>query len=239
MKIYTHAFITLQLSDQNHMIEGLLKPARRYFQEKNVPVGGFELDPSLNRTDVLEAYLSLGKRYLDLQDRKRGEKGGKVLHISVAKGGDKSLDTLGRKSTKDFWVFDLDTIHSWVKWDLFANDLYVMGREVGVQATGVVIGGFMSAQHADICLMATESRVPWNSVFDDNLHIGRFRDNIICLCPLADITMHMPKVKKYLEDRYRLELDWEQAGRCLTFLEAQVWCEGPNLTSLKNKLLLS
>ena len=50
----------------------------------------------------------------------------------------------------------------------------------------------------------------------------------------------MPKVKKYLEDRYRLELDWEQAGRCLTFLEAQVWCEGPNLTwSLKNKLLLS
>ena len=188
------------MSDQNHMIEGLLKPARRFFQKKNVLVGGFELDvvrmfPSLNRTDVLNAYLSLGERYLSLQDRKRSERGGKTLHISIAKGGDKSLDALGRKSTEDFWVFDHDTIHSWVKWDLFANDLYVMGREVGFQATGVAIGGFMSAQHADICLMATESTIPWNSVFGDDLHIGRFRDNIICLCPLADITTHIPKVK--------------------------------------------
>ena len=88
--------------------------------------------------------------------------------------------------------------------------------------------------------MADESNVAWNSEFGDSLHIATFRDNIICLCPLDTLGSSISLLKTHLENLYGLELDFEQAGRCLTFLEAQVFCNGSELAwSLKNKLLLS
>lgn len=63
--------------------------------------------------------------------------------------------------------------------------------------------------------MAKESEVAWNTVFEDTMHIARFHDNIVCLCPLAELEMHIPQVKDYLEEQYGLQLDHEQAGRSL------------------------
>ena len=35
------------------------------------------------------------------------------------------------------------------------NDLYTMGGDIGRQATGVAIGGFLSSAHVDMTLMST------------------------------------------------------------------------------------
>lgn len=173
VKTYTQAFITLQLLDQTHMVNGYLKLAKAFFAEKGIPVAGFELDvvrmfPSLDRTTVFQGYRKLAKRYLATQDRKQGTKGKYTLWVSIAKGGDRAMDGLGRKSTQDYWVcragqarrsvqasrlrYDLGALHNFVLWDLFGNDIFALGAEIGVLATGVAIGGFMSAQHADIGL---------------------------------------------------------------------------------------
>ena len=71
-------------------------------------------------------------------------------------------------------------------------------------------------------------------------YIARFKDNIICVCPLDKLGYSISLLKTHLENLYGLDLDFEQAGRCLTFLEVQVFCNGSELAwSLKNKLLLS
>ena len=58
------------------------------------------------------------------------------------------------------------------------------------------------------------------------------------LCPLDQCEFWSHHLKKFLSDLNGLELDFEQMGRGLTFLEVEVWCEGYNVEwSLKNKVL--
>ena len=43
-KAYTDRFVTFQLSDQNHLIDSFLIPARDECKAKGIAMGGFELD---------------------------------------------------------------------------------------------------------------------------------------------------------------------------------------------------
>ena len=57
-------------------------------------------------------------------------------------------------------------------------------------------------------------------------------------CPLQFVPFWTHHLKKFFTDLYELDLDFEQMGRSLTFLEVQVQCDGPNIRwGLKNKVL--
>ena len=58
------------------------------------------------------------------------------------------------------------------------------------------------------------------------------------LCPLDQCEFWSHHLKRFLTDLYGLELDYEQMGRGLTFLEVEVWWDGCNVEwGLKNKVL--
>ena len=124
--------------------------------------------------------------------------------------------------------------------DLHLNDFYGMGEELWRQATGVAIGGFLSAANADIVLMEAERRVGWGAEFPDTVQLARFRDNVFGSCPEAEAHYWIPKIKGFLENIYGLPLTYETLGHSATFFECQVTIQGPHIRwGLKNKKLLS
>ena len=109
MKAYTDTFVTLQLSDQNHLI-----PARDECAATGVAMGGFELDvermfPSIPRDRVMKAWEGLATRYATMGNTKRV--GGSNIYVSIDKGGNRKLDCVGRKSERDYWVSSIGEIH--------------------------------------------------------------------------------------------------------------------------------
>ena len=62
----------------------------------------------------------------------------------------------------------------------------------------------------------------WVTELGEDLRIARFRDNIFCFCPLDQVATRMVTTKRKLELIYELTLDYEQAGRALTFWEVQL-----------------
>ena len=96
----------------------------------------------------------------------------------------------------------------------------------------------LSSQDADLCLMLPESEVRWGGTFPLSLRLARFRDNLMFFCPVQFVPYWTHHLKKFFTDLYELDLDFEQMGRSLTFLEVRVQCEGPNIRrALKNKVL--
>ena len=49
---------------------------------------------------------------------------------------------------------------------------------------GGLLGGHLSAQDADLCLMLPEFEVQWGSTFPLSLRLARFGDNLLFFCPL-------------------------------------------------------
>ena len=243
-KHYTCAFTILNVLSQQHMITGFLEPARQYFRETKTPVwgggGGGELDvvrmfPSLKREKIVSAHERLLKRWrpqLDLQCAC------KDVHISVAKTSAKRMDAVGVKGTSLWNTYTVQEYLQLAFANLFLNNYFVMGDTLMRQAEGTAIGGPTSAQDADICPLADESDVRWGTTVPLSLRIARFRDNIMFLCPLDQCEFWSHHLKRFLTDLYGLELDYEQMGRGLTFLEVEVWCDGCNVEwGLKNKVL--
>ena len=110
----------------------------------------------------------------------------KKTYMSIAKGGERKLDTPGPKPKSSFHNMDIDFIHKIIQWDLRANTPFMIGGETWSQDTGVAIGGPMSGQHADIALMGTESNIRWGTAFSEDLWIGKYQGNIFCLRPAAE-----------------------------------------------------
>ena len=107
VKAYTDMFVTLQLSDQDHLIDSFLIPARDECATTGVAMGGFELDvermfPSILRHRVMKAWEDLAKRYATMGNTKRV--GGNDIYVSIDRGGNQKLGCAGRKSDRDFWV---------------------------------------------------------------------------------------------------------------------------------------
>ena len=122
--------------------------------------------------------------------------------------------------------------------NLFLNDLFIMGDTLMRQGEGTAIGGPTSAQDADICLLLDESTVPWGTTVPLSLKLACFRDNIMFLSPREHCQFWAHDLKHSLTNLYGVGLDFEQLGRSLTFLEAEVWCQGNRIEwGLKNKVL--
>ena len=237
---YTCAFVTLNVLSQQHLIEGFLKPARTYFKARDDAVGGGELDvvrmfPSLSREKIVQAHTKLLKRWKPQLDLQRLTKD---VHISVGKTTETRMDCVGIKGHNLWNVYTMDQFLEMAFANLFLNDLFIMGDTLMRQAEGTAIGGPTSAQDADICLLADESEVPWGTTVPLSLKLARFRDNIMFLCPLKYCQFWARHLKVFLTNLYGVELDFEQLGRGLTFLETEVWCEHNSVEwGLKNKVL--
>ena len=242
LKQYTHSFMTLEILDQAHLVWGFLQPAREWYARTNTPVGVFELDlermfPSIQRNRVPQAWKNLASRFSKMLPTRRGTDD---LFVAVAKGQSKDMDVFGAHSSKYYENFSLSEFHTLVCLDLYTNGLFQLGHELWDQVTGVAIGGPLSAQNASAVCMEAESNVPWGSVLPSHIKLGRFRDNIFCVCPLHEIPYWMGKVRALLERIYGMTLSVEQAGRSATFLELQIECQGPALEwGLKQKVILS
>ena len=73
--------------------------------------------------------------------------------FSIAKGGLKSLDRVGKASDKGFRTIHLDEVVSFVNWDMHFNNLLCLwGVILKQQKKGIPIGGLLSAQL--MCLWA-------------------------------------------------------------------------------------
>ena len=242
LRVYTHTFVSLEILDQAHLVQGFLRPAREEYKRLGIPVGGFELDidrmfPSIIRDQVPSAWQSLSDRYDALNPLRRGES---ARFVSLAKGNARDMDCLGMKDQRYYDTFSISEIHDLMKVDLFLNSFFQLGHELWEQFSGVAIGGAMSAQNADAYLVSIESLVPWGQFLPTHVKLGRFRDNIFCICPLHEIPIWMAKIKCVLSELYRLDLSVEPAGRSLCFLEVQIDCHHEHIEwGMKNKVLLS
>ena len=69
------------------------------------------------------------------------------LWFSIAKGGDKTVDHMGKGSESSHRTVNLEDVLNFVEWDVFHNTDFVFGSLVLAQGDkGVPIGGFLSAQ---------------------------------------------------------------------------------------------
>ena len=219
---YTCSFFTLNVLNQEHLIEGFLKPAREFYRAQGIPVGGGgELDvvrmfPSLKKEKIIAARNKLYERWKPMLDLQRGTKD---VHFSISKSANKKLDEVGAKGTNLWRVYTAQECLELALLNLFLNDFFVTGSELRRQTEGAAIGGLLSAQDADLCLMLPESEVRWGSTFPLGLRLARFRDNLMFFCPLQFVPYWTHHLKKPFTDLYELDLDFEQMGRSLTFLE--------------------
>ena len=87
--------------------------------------------------------------------------------LSIAKRGLKSLDRVSKTSGKDFRLVTLEEVIDFVQWDINFNNLFVIwGTVLRHQDKGVPIGGYLSAQLMNFCLMGAQ----YNFVHDENCH---------------------------------------------------------------------
>ena len=76
------------------------------------------------------------------------------LWFSIAKGGLRERDRLGRASSKDYDIFEDEEVTRYVTYDVRSCNLFTLGPLVLRQgAKGVPIGGYLSAQLAEIWAM--------------------------------------------------------------------------------------
>ena len=123
--------------------------------------------------------------------------------------------------------------------NLYLNDLFGLGRTLLEQFTGVAIGGFFSAQDADITLLRAESMQKWVQLVPRSVKLCRFRDNGLCLCPKSEVAHWLPYIKHTLANIYNMPISVEQVGCSLSFPELQIEIQDCHIEwGLKNKVLL-
>ena len=218
---YMNNFTTLEIVDQRHLISGSLKPAQELIKPKNITPVAFEFDvermyPNISMDHVIPAYQDLDATLRKLEG---------TLHpdqhtcISIAKGKGRKLDSMGHKGLRHFEVFTMPHFLDILACDLYMKDFFGMGEEVWRPATGVAIGGFLSAANADVVPMHAESTVGWGTTFPEGIKLAPLRDNVFGFCPADEAHCWLPKIKQFLEGLYSLPLTYETMGNCVTFLE--------------------
>ena len=241
-QIFQSSFFTLQVLNQKQFVSQFLIPARDYFAFVNIDVAGLELDlermfPSLKRQKLQPAYSTLIDRIQKMYCHYRTDKN---LYISIAKGSEKTLDTVGKKSDKYYRVFDGTQLVDCLTLEGYLNDLFQVGTGIHEQFTGVSIGGTAAAQNPNTILMCDESTINWDSKLPPHTKLCRYVDNVVCLCPKAHLLHTALFVKRLLHRIYAVPLTLEQLGTNLTILQVHILCNGPHIHwALKNKVLLS
>jgi hypothetical protein len=102
-----------------------------------------------------EAMAAIRWAMTTLREKTRGKK----AWFSIARGGEKDLDRVGSCSSKNFYVLPEHEVVRFVDFDLHCNTLLHLGSVILSQGSkGVPIGGFLSAQIAELCAAWREFR---------------------------------------------------------------------------------
>ena len=82
------------------------------------------------------------------------------LWFSVAKGGDKARDRVGKATCQFFYTIPLDAVMRYVRWDIRHNVWFCPGPVLMAQGDkGVPIGGFLSAQQMILWAISKERKL--------------------------------------------------------------------------------
>ena len=101
---------------------------------------------------------------------------GKQLWFSLSKES-RGLDRIGKSSHRQFRILHADHMLRFVDYDLFDNTLFVLHRLILRQGgSGVPIGGFISAQLAELWALWRENRQLQGEVEDRNLFERAWND---------------------------------------------------------------
>jgi hypothetical protein len=212
------------------------------------PAGGgrgkprlFELDvkemfPRLDRNLVLE---SIEAVYELVREALRGgthggrrvRVGSRGINFAVHKHN-RVLDRVGWGYVDEYVNVSWEEVMAYVRYDLFFNDLFVVGNRIFRQVRGIAIGGIISAQAAELFCMHREIlwrgrgageqqaiRSKYLPAMSLPLDPYRFRDNIV---GLLNGRVKLARVRKWFEWIYGVELQIEGEGQVLPSLEAEL-----------------
>ena len=86
----------------------------------------------------------------------RGKRIGKNGPTFAIHNKDRKLDKIGIGYSGDFTSITWEDIATYVKYDVFDNDFFVVGNRLYRQKKGIAIGGIISAQLAELFCMCKE-----------------------------------------------------------------------------------
>ena len=145
----------------------------------------------------------------------------------------KHMDVMRKAYGDQYENLSWDHIAPYIRFELFANDVFTLGTRVMQQLLGVAIGGVLSSQFATIYCMTREHmwaksknfRVPWSKTNTDTRPLGinappfRYRDNCGGLCAG---NRSVTRIQQYFTRVLNLELLFEGAGQTWTVLMAHL-----------------
>ena len=146
----------------------------------------------------------------------------------------RKLDRLGRGYTSDFHIFSMTDVLAGMNFDVYHNDIFVIGSRVAKQKRGVAIGGLCSAQAAQLfCMLRelsfiTSSGSPAHKL---SRHLPkhalpippyRYMDNIVgAICG----NVGLMRLQRMFERLYGLQLQQESEGLVILSLEAVLYVQ--------------
>ena len=216
----------------------------------------FELDiksmfPSLSREGVWDALQDLHDAVLRGRRANRGR--GHELRFAIKKL-DRKLDRTGSAAPECYTNVRFTDVNDFLRFDIFHNDIFVIGNAIYEQIKGIAIGGTISASCANaFCLMREHhfySHVlPFAPEGPQAIHPcelpgqpARFRDNNM---GVKYRSASVQTLQNSFEEMYDLKLQYEGGGDTWTFLQAQVTvvpaerCQDTGMTTAPPYLRLS
>ena len=218
----------------------------------------FELDvremfPRLPRDGVIEAISQIADALADaIRAAPPSPKPHIPSNLRVGSNGllfsihrrNRKLDRLGRGYTSDFHILSMSDVLAYMNFDVYHNDIFVIGSRVAKQKRGVAIGGLCSAQAAQLFCMMRE--LSFNTSSGSPAHKlsrrlpkhalpippYRYMDNIVgAICGNIGLT----RLQRMFEKLYGLELQQESEGLVIPSLEA-VLCVLPDTAEVSMRL---
>ena len=161
----------------------------------------------------------------------------------------KKMDKIGIGYSEDYTHITWEDIQTYIRYDVFDHNFFVVGNRLWRQKKGIAIGGIISAQLAELFCMGKELQflsqtveaqkqqqakfLPPHSLI---LHPYRIRDNIV---GLLRGKVGLARVQRWFEHIYGLSLQVEGEGVVLPSLEATLSLhEGKVGLRLKTKVNL-
>ena len=209
--------------------------------------------PRLDREEVVQGaeavYEAVLQALRKVGPRGRGKRIGSKGPIFAVHNKNKKMDKIGIGYSEDYTNITWDDIQTYIRYDVFDNDFFVVGNRLLRQKKGIAIGGIISAQLAELFCMAKELKflsqtvkaqkqqqakfLPPHSLI---LNPYRFRDNIV---GVLRGKIGLARVQRWFEHIYGLDLQVEGEGVVLPSLEATLSLhEGKVGLRLKTKVNL-
>ena len=158
--------------------------------------------------------------------------------------GNRHLDRLGRGCTSDIHIFRMTEVLAHMNFDVYHNDIFVIGSRVAKKKRGVAIGGLCFAQAAQLFCMLRELFFNTSSASEAHrlsrrlskhalpIPPYRYTDNIVCvICGNIGLT----RLQLIFVNWYGLELQQKSEDLVIPSLQT-VLCMQPDTAEVSIRL---